>query len=63
MYRCIQQVCGSMFLLNKLAKTILDGFKTILSKSQRKPSQLQTDDEKEFVNLQFKKYLESENIK
>ena len=42
---------------NKTSEVVLNAFKNIISSSGRKPNNVQSDQGTEFVNLQFKKYL------
>jgi hypothetical protein len=49
-------------LMDKNAKTTLEGFKRICERSHRFPKQLQTDDGKEFINATLQNYLAKNNI-
>ena len=42
---------------NKKSETVLDAFKTIIESSKRTPNLLQSDQETEFLNAQFKEFL------
>ena len=50
-------------LKNKNSKSILNAFKNIIDKSNRKPNRLWVDQGKEFYNKDMKKYLEENKIK
>jgi transposase InsO family protein len=43
---------------NKQAKSVLEAFKIIIENSSRKPNNLQSDQGTEFLNKEFKEYLE-----
>jgi hypothetical protein len=49
-------------LKTKLGQEIVKAFKFIFTTSGRKPIKLQTDKGVEFVNIQFQKFLQSENV-
>ena len=50
-------------LTDKRGVTVLNGFKEILSESNRKPSKVQTDAGTEFTNKTFQKHLKTVGIK
>ena len=50
-------------LKNKYSQSIKDAFSQIFKTSKRKPSRLETDDGKEYVNGNFSEFLNNNNIK
>jgi hypothetical protein len=47
---------------NKQAKSVLEAFKIIIENSSRKPNNLQSDQGTEFLNKEFKEYLEEIDV-
>ena len=49
-------------LTSKHSKNVIEAFESIFNSSKRKPEKLQTDQGKELLNNDFKKYMKTKNI-
>ncbi|XP_046753062.1 uncharacterized protein LOC124416182 [Diprion similis] len=57
----LSKFAWAVALENKSAQSVVDGFKEVLQ-SGRSPKNLQSDDGKEFFNVEFKKLMKKHNI-
>jgi len=59
---CFSKYSWTVPLKNKQSQTVINAFKNIIEQSKRSPNKLWTDAGSEFINKQFKKFLEENKI-
>src|SRR5258707_6076668 len=59
---CFSKYSWAVPLKNKQSQTVINAFKNIIEQSKRSPTKLWTDAGSEFINKQFKKFLEENKI-